>query len=58
MEPTVFWNRKYMETIVCGSHDPNIIVHEIGSAHVKIKQYAIQEGKCVLETQYKETIVF
>ena len=55
----------YMLYVIChilwtGAHNGNqqIILPQIGLAQNQIKNNAIQEDPCVLETPYRETTVF
>ena len=56
--PTVFWKRDTRNPLHLDRIIQNIILPQIGLAQNKIKNNAIQGDNCVLETSYRETIMF
>ena len=55
-EATVLWKRHTGRPLCVDPMIPNLILPQIGL--LKKNNNAIQEGTCILETPYRETIVF
>ena len=55
---TVFWKRHTERPLFSDPMIQNMILPQTGLAHDKTNNNAIQGEHCVLETPYRETIVF